>query len=179
MTIRADLSKKGWGAVRQGIPTGGEWNLQQQQLHTNVLETKALKLALLACHKQFQIKAIHFKIDNTTALSYLVKMGGTKNKYLIELAKEISPTPWDQNYCRIFSKVHEGGGRLTIKNLKRPFRVETPSTSMSENLSDQRKTRDGFLLLDCSTVHQIHTVREPMQCSKSGPISTLMLSHLF
>ena len=32
-----------------------------------------------------------FQIDNTKVLSYLVKMGGgaTKNKYLIELAKEI------------------------------------------------------------------------------------------
>ena len=35
------------------------------------------------------MKAIHFQIDNITALSYLVKMRETKNKYLIELAKEI------------------------------------------------------------------------------------------
>ena len=35
------------------------------------------------------MKAIYFRIDNTTALSYLVKMVGTKSKYLVELAKEI------------------------------------------------------------------------------------------
>ena len=35
------------------------------------------------------MKAIHFQIDNTTALSYLGEIGGTKNKYLIELAKKI------------------------------------------------------------------------------------------
>ena len=84
-----DTSKKGWGADCQGIPTGGEWNLQEQQLHINVLEMKVVKLALLAHHKHFQMKAIYFQIDNTAALSYLLKMGGTKNKYLIELAKEI------------------------------------------------------------------------------------------
>ena len=50
---------------------------------------KPVKLALLAYHKHFQMKAIHFQIDNTTTLSCLVKMGGTKNKYLIELAKEV------------------------------------------------------------------------------------------
>ena len=50
---------------------------------------KAIKLALLAYHKHFQMKAIHCQTDNTTDLAYLVKMGGTKNKYLIELAKEI------------------------------------------------------------------------------------------
>ena len=29
LTIRTDASKKGWGAVCQGIPSGGEWNLQE------------------------------------------------------------------------------------------------------------------------------------------------------
>ena len=89
LTMRTNASKKGWGAVCQGIPAGGGWNLQEQQLHINVLEMKAVKLALLAYHKHFKMKAIHFQIDNTTALSYLVIMGGTKNKYLVELAKEI------------------------------------------------------------------------------------------
>ena len=34
-------------------------------------------------------ESIHFQIDSTTALSSLVKMGVTKNEYLIELEKEI------------------------------------------------------------------------------------------
>ena len=50
---------------------------------------KAVELALLAYHKHFQMKAIHFQIDNTTILSYVVKIGRTKNKYLMELPKEI------------------------------------------------------------------------------------------
>ena len=79
LTIRTDAYIKGWGTACLGIPTGGEWNLQEQQPHINVLEMKAVKLALLAYHKHFQMKAIHFQTDNTTALSYLVKMGGTKN----------------------------------------------------------------------------------------------------
>ena len=77
------------GEVCLGIPTEGEWNLQEQQLDINVLEMKAITLALLAYHKQFQMKAIYFLIDTTTALSYLVKIEGEggENKYLIELAK--------------------------------------------------------------------------------------------
>ena len=63
------------GSVCQGIPTGGEWNLQEQQLHINVLKMKAVKLALLVYHKHFLMKAIHFQIDNATALTYLVKIG--------------------------------------------------------------------------------------------------------
>ena len=49
---------------------------------------------------------------------------------------ELSPTPWDQNYSRISSKLHEHRCRFGVKKLKRPFRVETPSTNVSENLSD-------------------------------------------
>ena len=78
LTIKTEASKKGWGAVCQGIPTGEELNLQEQQLHINALQMKAAKLALLEYHKQFQMKAIHFQIDNTTSLSYLVKMGEPK-----------------------------------------------------------------------------------------------------
>ena len=53
LTIRTDTSKKGWGTVCQGIPTGGEWSLQQQQLYINVLEMKAVKLALPTYHRHF------------------------------------------------------------------------------------------------------------------------------
>ena len=70
-----DASKKGCGAVRQGIPAGGEWNFQEQQLYINVLEMKAVKLALLAYHKHFQIKAINFQIDNMKACLILWRWG--------------------------------------------------------------------------------------------------------
>ena len=99
---------------------------------------------------------------------------------------EVFPTPWDKNYCRMSFKFHKRGGRLTVKKLKKPFRVETASRNISEILSDHRKTRNGFLLLGCQynfhlTLHgnQVHTVRERMQCSKYCSISIFMLFHLF
>ena len=88
------------------------------------------------------MKAIHFQIDNTTALSYLVKMAGNQKQVFNRISKvnlEVSPAPWDYNYCRISSKLHEHGGRLAFKKLKRQFRVETLSTSISENFSDKGK----------------------------------------
>ena len=39
-------------------------------------------------------------------------------------------------------QTHEREGRLTVKKFKGPFRVKTPSTNISEYLSDQRKTRN-------------------------------------
>ena len=55
---------------------------------------KAVKLVLVTYYKQFHMKAIHFQICKTTAFSYFLKMGGNKNKYLLELAKEI----WSISY---------------------------------------------------------------------------------
>ena len=80
-------NKDGCIHERLGISLSGssyrsEIELQEQKLDINVLEMKAVKLVLLA----YQMKAIHFQIDKTTALSYLVKMGGTKSNYITELA---------------------------------------------------------------------------------------------
>ena len=144
---------------------------------------KAVKLALLTCHKHFQIKTIHFQIDNTTALSHLVKMwGGSGNQKQVfngtnKRSLEVSPAPWDYNYCRISSRLHEHGGILVFQTFHKYFRK---FVRWNEN------QRWIFLLLHCQlnfhgTMHEnrIHTLRERMQCSKSSPISTFMLSHLF
>ena len=55
----------------------------------NVLELKPVKLALLTFSKQKSVKAVHFQIDSTTTLIYLVKVGGTGNQMLLKLSKEI------------------------------------------------------------------------------------------
>ena len=81
--------KERMGAVCQGVRTGGKWSKEEQLLHINILELLAVKLALLTFTKASQIRSIHFQIDNETAISYLLKMGGTTNQALIILSKEI------------------------------------------------------------------------------------------
>ena len=62
------------------MSTGGQLSLQESKLHINVLELLAIKLALLTFSKMFNIKSIHFQVDNISALSYLMKMGGGYTK---------------------------------------------------------------------------------------------------
>ena len=94
--IKTDASRKRWGAVCQGKSTGGQWPKEEQLLHINLTELKAIKLALLIFNKQKPLKPVHFQIDSTTALLYLVKMvcvcvwgGGTGNQMLLKLSTEI------------------------------------------------------------------------------------------
>ena len=87
--IQTDASRKRWGAVCQRISTVEQWPKEEQLLHINVLELKAVKLALLTFNKQTSLKVVHFQIGNTTAIHYLVEMGKTGNQILLKLSKEI------------------------------------------------------------------------------------------
>ena len=54
--IQTDASRTVWGAVYQVISTG-EWSKEEQLLHINVSELKAVKLALFTFNKQKSLKA--------------------------------------------------------------------------------------------------------------------------
>ena len=85
----------GWGAYCQGRATGGQWTAQERDKfgnNINMLELMAVELAIKTFWRMHQTaKNIHLMIDNKTALSYLVKMGGTKSVQLVEKTKQI----WD------------------------------------------------------------------------------------
>ena len=89
IVIQTDASKKGWGAVCRGIRTGGGWSKEEAGLHINIQELLAVKFALQTFVKKDRMNSIHFQIDNKTALSYLLKMGGTASLTMINIAKEI------------------------------------------------------------------------------------------
>ena len=67
----------------------GLWFKKEQGIHINQLELLAIRFAILTFVKMWKMLAIHIQVDNTTALSYLLKMGGTKNPDLMQISKEI------------------------------------------------------------------------------------------
>ena len=89
--MQTDGSKIGWGAVCQGIKTGSLWSEKEQEYHINFLELLPIKFELLSFSKMMNFKSVHIEVDNQTALSYLLKMGGTKSQELLKVSKEI----WD------------------------------------------------------------------------------------
>ena len=91
ITIQTDASCLGWGAVCQGTKTGGHWNKEEQQAHINILELKAAYLAIQSYLKACQLteSRILLQMDNTTAVAYINKRGGTKSNKLTQLALDI------------------------------------------------------------------------------------------
>ena len=70
----------GLGAECHGSQTGGPWNRREQNLHINILELIAAELGLHSYLKHKENVSVHLLMDNTTALSYLRKMGGPRAK---------------------------------------------------------------------------------------------------
>jgi hypothetical protein len=92
MVIFSDAAQtKGWGAaLEEGPATGGLWSKKEKEsLHINTLELLAAELAIRSFAESRPVSNLHIWIDNQVALSYLIKMGGTKNQHLTEISKRI------------------------------------------------------------------------------------------
>ena len=87
-------------------------------MHISILELKAVKLALMSFHKKMKMKAVHFQVDNTTALMYLLKMGGYREQDTFGPGQGymgLYPEEWDHDYSRISANLPKRGGRLAVK----------------------------------------------------------------
>ena len=89
LIISSDAAKLAWGAEGGETPTGGTWTAEERELHINVRETLAAAMALLTFTKHLHNRRVHLKVDNTTTLSYLSKMGGNRSVQLLEISKRV------------------------------------------------------------------------------------------
>ena len=89
LTIFLDALKKGWSASCLGITIGCSWSSVEKAWHINILQLEAVRLTILSFTKFKKPNSIHLWIANMTAVSYLLNMGGTQNKHLIEISEEM------------------------------------------------------------------------------------------
>ena len=99
--------------------------MEERKFHINVLELKAAKLAIMS----FTLKerdatiSVHIPMDNMTALSYLMKMGGggggEYQKPGVDCNQQgnlaILVEAKDNDYCRILTRFNELRGRQGIQ----------------------------------------------------------------
>ena len=90
-TLVTDASEEGWGAVFEGSATGGRWSKLEQNDHINVLEIRAILFGLQSFCRDDTNSEILIKSDNTTAISYVNKMGGMVSSECNEISSQI----WD------------------------------------------------------------------------------------
>lgn len=89
LEIFTDASTFAWGANTNVESTRGYWNAEERGLHINVLELKAAFFGLRCFADRLRDCDVLLRIDNTTAISYINRMGGVQFPKLNKLAKDI------------------------------------------------------------------------------------------
>ena len=85
----SDASDVGWGAHLGSLTVSGLWDLDQGSLSINAQELLAIREGLLHFQSSLVGKNVSVFCDNSTAVSYLRKEGGTRSPFLNTLTQGI------------------------------------------------------------------------------------------
>lgn len=89
LEIYTDASRSGWGAVCKENTVNGKWKDSEKTYHINYLELMAAFLGLKSFASELTNCAVLLRIDNTTAISYVNRMGGVQYPHLSTLARSL------------------------------------------------------------------------------------------
>lgn len=87
--IFTDASSTGWGAFCNGEKARGWWTEHEKYKHINELELIAAFNGLKCFAKNSSDCEILMRIDNTTAMAYINKMGGVQYPHLNKVSRDI------------------------------------------------------------------------------------------
>lgn len=89
LEIFSDASMTGWGACANNKKCHGFWTETESRCHINILELKAAFYALKYFTEKMSNCNILCRIDNTTAVAYINKMGSVQYPTLNALSRTI------------------------------------------------------------------------------------------
>ena len=118
--IECDASLAGWGASCGGQSANGQWSILEAHNHINYLELLAALYALQAFVPNLRDVHVRLKLDNSTAVAYVNKMGGIKSPSLNSLSRTLWKWCIERNI--IISAQHiPGKENLVADSLSREF----------------------------------------------------------
>ena len=128
----SDASDVGWGAHLDRQIASGLWGAQQAVLFINARELLDVQLGLYQFRSSLQGRTVAVFCDNTTAVAYLRKEGGTRSPLLNTLAQEI--LRWTESLSiRLAPQFLPGSNNVLADALSRPHQL--PHSEWSLNLT--------------------------------------------
>ena len=91
LRLYSDASRSGWGAHLLDQSVSGLWSDQETSLHINVLEMKALFLALQAFQDTVANQRVTAMCDNSTVVAYVSKAGEDSLRLPLRVDRGTSP----------------------------------------------------------------------------------------
>ena len=169
LTITSDASKEGWGVATTTEQAQGRWSQPESQLHINVLELMAAGLALKSFTKEKRKCHVHLRLDNTTAVAMITKMGTTRSPPLLQAAKHI----WDYALQKeiILTAEHLPGVTNTLADkLSRVFQ-DSSSWKLKKSAFNQLQRLPGPWTMDMFADRLNHQLEKYMSW-KNDPNAT-------
>ena len=87
--LYTDASTYGWGAHMGALTASGVWTAEERKEHINVLECRAVWLALATLHGNLRNTSILLSTDNTTTMAYINREGGTKSPAMYYVTRDL------------------------------------------------------------------------------------------
>ena len=130
-----DASLKGWGASILDDEACGIWTPLEQQEHITLLELRAIRLGLQAFEDVLQGKTIAVLSDNTTAVSYIKKAGGTRSAKLNHEAQ--LTLQWaEDNAVTLLTQFVRGENNVVADCLSRRNQVISTEWTLHQQVCD-------------------------------------------
>ncbi|XP_043992837.1 uncharacterized protein LOC122842759 [Gambusia affinis] len=87
--ITTDASSTGWGAVWQHRAVQGRWGPLDRSKHINVLELRAVHLALRHFLPHLEGRHVLIRSDNTSVVYHINHQGGTRSAQLLQESRDL------------------------------------------------------------------------------------------
>ena len=134
--IFTEASNAGWGAHSGQNSTGGLWSLSEKHLLINLLEMKAVLLAMQFFKTDCRNNQVLIASDNTSVVAYINKQGGTKSAELCALMWRIL-TWCHLNNVTLRARHVPGSLNVIADGLSRRNQIQSTEWSLSPQIFKQ------------------------------------------
>ena len=143
-----DASLKGWGASWQTQQISGVWSQQESRRHINWLELEAIRLALLHWGLQWNHQTVRVYCDNSTAVAYIRKQGGTHSKALFHKTRTlpITGSVCDYSHTHTSSRSPERHRRCSVSSSSaQPNGMASSTSHLKQTVLCLRDSPDRYV----------------------------------
>lgn len=174
--VHTDASLRGWGATWQGRSVQGTWSDHLQRCHINVLEMRAVELALHRFLPCLAGRHVLVRSDNTSVVYHLNHQGGTRSVELLRLSTRI--LTWAAAHLASLKAAHIPGVQNVLADvLSRGLPLPGEWRLHSEVVSQIWRAFGRASVDLFATAESTHCPLWFSLLDRSGPLGTDALAH--
>ena len=162
LRLYSDASRAGWGAHLLEQSVSGVWSHQESSLHINLLELKALFLALRAFNHLVTDHRVTAMCDSSTVVAYVNKQGGTVSDSLCSLTGQLLRLT-ESNRVQLEARYLPGQSNVLADLLSRRNQVLGAEWSLHPQVARDLLRKWGSPTLDLFATHL--NAKLPLYCS--------------